>query len=73
MTDLDWELLAALDEADPVAAGLIIAELAEFKYDYHCKNAYDRVWWEWHTDGRTPRMTEELRPDEPFVGEFPWK
>jgi hypothetical protein len=73
MTDLDWRLLAVLDEVDPVQAGYLLVVLSELKVAQHNNFVSERRWWEFHQDGKLPRMTEERFSGEPFVGEFPWK
>lgn len=70
MTELDWELLAVLEEVDPFQAAYIIWELAEIKQAMHAQWVDDRWWWEFHNPTKVRGGLAAPLTGEPFVGDL---
>lgn len=68
MTDLDWELLAVLNEVDPLQADYLIWQLAEWKQELHSCWVEDRLIWEHFNPHRIREGFAAPLSDEPFVG-----
>lgn len=70
MTVLDWELLAVLEEADPLLFEELVRNLAFRKQTTHMQWVGRRR--EWEEDNPPGNVLENPREDEPFAGPFPW-